>query len=104
MLERSRKVLVESFIGAIALGWLFAQSILHFVYMFSAPVSSWLTRREYRGLVEHGAMPTGFYFQDVLPELIRSVSLLVFVYLLMRWLYFKPLKKDIIEPQPGQTA
>jgi hypothetical protein len=35
MLELLKKVLVNSFVGAIALGWVFAQDILHFAYVFS---------------------------------------------------------------------
>lgn len=104
MLERSRKVLVESFVGAIALGWLFSQGILHLAYMFAAPVSAWLARREYNRMLRGGGGPAGFYFQDVLPELIRSLSLLVLTYLLLRWLYFKPTRQDVTEPQSGEIA
>lgn len=98
MLERLRKVLVESFVGAIALGWLFAQGILHFAYIFSAPVAGWLTRREYRGIAERMNALTSFSLQDALPELIRSFSLLVVAYLLLRWLYYKPLATETTEP------
>jgi hypothetical protein len=37
MFERLKKTLVKSFVGAIALGWVFAQGILHFAYVCSAP-------------------------------------------------------------------
>jgi hypothetical protein len=90
MLERLKRALVNSFVGAIALGWLFAQGILHFAYVFSAPVAGWLTRREYHGMV----VSTGFSLQDALPELVRSVSLLLVGYLLLRWLYYKPIESE----------
>jgi hypothetical protein len=88
MLERFRGVLVDSFVGAIALGWVFAQGILHFAYIVSAPVAGWLTRREYHGVVDR--VSTGFFINDALPELAKSVSLLLVGYVLVRWLYYKP--------------
>jgi hypothetical protein len=102
MLERLRKGLVRSFVGAIALGWVFAQGILHFAYVFSAPIAGWLTRREYRGIVDHAAM--GFSLRDALPELVKSISLLVVAYLLLRWLYYKPLEPETREAVPEQSV
>ena len=99
MLERLRMTLVNSFIGAIGLGWLFAQGILHFAYMFGAPVAGWLARREYKGMVGCGAVSTGFSLQDALPELVRSVSLLLDGYFLLRWLYYKS-----IDPEKGHPG
>lgn len=96
MLERLKKALVSSFVGTIALGWLFAQGLLHFAYVFSAPVAGWLTRREYRGFADQAKISTRFSFQDALPELARSVSLLLVAYLLLRWLYYKPLATDAV--------
>ena len=87
MLERLRSVLVSSFVGAIALGSVFAQAILHFAYVFSAPIAGWLTRREYHGMVDR--VNAGFSLHDALPELAKSVSLLLVGYLLLRWLYYK---------------
>ena len=34
-----------------------------------------------------------------MPELLRSVYLLLVWYILLRWLYFKPVKKETDEPQ-----
>ena len=92
MLERLRKVLVESFVGAIALGWVFSQSILHFAYIFSAPVAGWVARREYQGMLNRPT--TGFSLQEALPELVKSISLLLIGYLLLRWLYYKPFEPE----------
>jgi hypothetical protein len=93
---------VNSFVGAIALGWLFAQGILHFAYVFSSPVANWLTRREWRGV--EGRVPTGFSLQDGLPELIRSISLLLVAYFLLRWLYYKSLEPERTESHQEQSA
>jgi len=96
MLKRLKSALVESFVGAIALGWLLAQGIMHFANTFTAPVADWIARREYR---EFAARPgtTTFSFQGALPELARSVSLLLLCYVLLRWLYFKPVKPLSVE-------
>jgi hypothetical protein len=103
MLKRLKAALVTSYVGAIGLGWLFAQGILHFAYVFSAPINGWLMRREYRGMMERANTPTGLSLQDALPELVRSISLLLLGYFLLRWLYFKPLEQETTEsaPEPG---
>jgi hypothetical protein len=104
MLNRLRAVLVNSFVGAIGLGWLFAQGVLHFAYVFSAPIASWLTRREYRGIADRPNFSTAFSLQDALPELVRSFSLLLVAYLLLRWLYFKPIESQTAEASSEQGA
>jgi hypothetical protein len=98
MLERLKRTLVESFVGAIALGWLFAQGILHFVNIFTAPVAGWIMRSQYRGLAADAIASVGFSFKDAVPELIRSFGLLLVWYILLRWLYFKPLNEETVEP------
>jgi hypothetical protein len=100
MFERLKKNLVDSFVGAIALGWVFAQGILHFANMFSTPFASWIMRREYSGFMDHNTRSTSFSLQDALPDLIRSVCLLALGYILLRWLYFKPVGEEMPEPTP----
>jgi hypothetical protein len=95
MFRRFKSALVKSFVGAIALGWIFAQGILHFAYIFSAPITAWFSRREYSGLLNRGT--AGFSLQDALPELARSFVLLFIGYLLLRWLYFKPLEDEFAD-------
>ena len=104
MLERLKKALVTSFVGAIALGWLFSQGILHFAYVFSAPVAGWLARREYHEMADRATVSTSFSLRDALPELVRSFSLLLVAYLLLRWLYYKPLAPETTEPSSEQRA
>lgn len=103
MFKRLKRALVTSFVGTIALGWLFAQGIMHFANIVSAPVAGWLVRREYRGVMERANVATGFSLQDALPELIRSFSLLLVGYLLLRWLYFKPLEQEATESGSEQS-
>ena len=98
MLKRLRRALVKSFVGAIALGWIFADSISRLANMFASPVASWVARREYRDLAEHTMVGTAFSLQDALPDLVRCFALLVLGLLLLRWLYWKPLEE---EPRAG---
>ena len=99
MLEKLRTTLVDSYVGAIALGYLLAQGILSFVGIFSSPAAGWLTRHEIRALTERTATPSnwplGYY---AMPELIRTVVLLSVWYVLFRWLYFKPFKTTASTP------
>jgi hypothetical protein len=104
MTERLRLVLVKSFVGTIAVGWIFAQGTLHLAYVFSAPIAGWLQRREYHGLVDHSAIPTGFSLRDALPELGRSLSLLLLGYLLLRWLFYKSLGPGSLDSGPQQSS
>jgi hypothetical protein len=104
MLKRMKKALVTSFVGAIAVGWVFAQGILHFAYAFSAPLADWLRRREYQMFTAATTTQRGFFFQEALLELVRSLSLLIFGYLLLRWLYFKPLEQETAESGSEQSS
>ena len=101
MLRRFKKAVVESFVGAIALGYAFAQAILHFVNIFAAPVAGWISRKEYGGLMSKTGSLLGFSLQDALPELIRFVVLLLVLLVLFHWLYIKSPKEK--EPAPDSA-
>jgi hypothetical protein len=88
MFKRLKAALVESFVGAIALGWIFSQGILHFAFAFIAPVAGWAQRKQYRGLASTMGAPVGFTFQDSLPDFLRCIALLLVGYFMLRWLYF----------------
>lgn len=88
MLDRIREAMVKSFAGAIAVGWLFAQGVLHFAYMLAAPVSDWGLRTTYRSMSLPANLPTGFSLQPALPELVKSLAILLVAHVLLRWLYF----------------
>ena len=104
MFERLKRTLVESYVGAIALGYLLAQVILHFVNFFSSPVTAWLTawavRVEYWRLKPPSPASAVWSLQDASPELIRFLLLLLVWYVLLRWLYFKPVK-ETADPMPN---
>jgi hypothetical protein len=95
MLNRLKSALVESFVGTIALGYVLAQTIMHFVNIFASPITAWVARDEYRRLVPQSLAPqsptpTGFPFRNALPELVSFLLLLLVWYVLVRWLYWKP--------------
>lgn len=100
MLNRLKSALVDSYVGAVALGYMLAQLVLHLVNVFANPVASWITRAEYKDVLTHGAPMVGFTLRDGLPELIRFVLLLVVWFVLVRWLYITPRKQDAPLPAP----
>ena len=101
MFERLKGAIVKSYVGAIALGYLLAQCVLHFVNIFAAPVAGWVSRNAYRAIMPGSAALVGFSLKDALPDLSRFVVLFVVWYLLLRWLYFTPLKTDASQPVPN---
>ena len=107
MFDRVKRALVESYVGAIALGYLLAQGILHFVNVFASPVASWFSRKQYAAFVPGStASPARFPLEAALPELIRFFLLLVIWFFLLRWLYFKPSKNltSASMPNPEQAG
>jgi large-conductance mechanosensitive channel len=100
MLNRLKRALVESFVGAIALGYVLAQIILRFVNIFASPIGVWIARDEYHRLAPQSSAATGFPYRNVLPELISFLLLLLVWFALLRWLYWKPLTLD----RPQQDA
>lgn len=98
MLKRLKRALVDSYIGAIALGYALAQCIFHFVNIFAAPIAGWITRSEYKEALTHSTDLIGFTFKDALPELVRFVLLLAVWYVLVRWLYFAPVRLEPSTP------
>src|SRR5579859_1107965 len=101
MFERLKGALVESFVGAMALGYLLAQCILQFVGIFASPISGWVSRNNYRAVIPGGAALAGFSLKDALPDLSRFVVLFLVWYLLVRWLYFTPPKTAASQPAPN---
>lgn len=94
MLKRLKQSLIESYVGAIALGYLLAQTILYFMNIFAAPIAGWISRKQFGGLAPRDAHLPGFSLADALPDLARFVVLLLVWYVLVRWLYFKAAEKD----------
>ena len=88
MFSRLKRSLVESYVGALALGWIFAYAILDFVAIFTTPLSYWVTQSQVRAL----RMPdlAGVVLRAAMPDLLASPALFLLGYVLLRWLYFPP--------------
>ena len=95
MLEQVKSALVDSFVGAIAVGLLLFSGISQMLGAVINPITVWLLQRQYPENYPAGLprpMPT---LGSMLPELIRAALLLLIAYALLRWLYFPaPEKQD----------
>ena len=100
MFKRLKSVLVESYVGAIALGYLLAQSVLYLVTVVAAPVTAWATEERYRTAMSRQMSWADLAVPDLLEPLVKFILLLVFWYILIRWLYFKRPEKSG-QPAPG---
>jgi hypothetical protein len=107
MVSRIKTALVESFVGAIALGWIFAQAAMHFAYIFIAPFTGWIQRQQYREYSTSMSVTRPLSLWDSGPEFARFAALTVVGLLLLRWLYGSPKGSAVvpietnIENQPG---
>lgn len=100
MLERWKKTLVETYIGAIALGYLLAQAILQFANAFVSPLQLWAARNELVRVAPDNYRSNGTLLSlYALSHLADFLLLLLVWYLLFRWLYLKPSRKE--EPAPA---
>jgi hypothetical protein len=104
MVDRLKRVLVESLIGAIALGYVLAQAILELVRVFTSPFLALEIRNLYVGLARDPTSFSGSPLRAAVPPGIGCVLLLLVWYVLLRWLYFTPLKSEESVPHPEQTA
>ncbi len=100
MPERLRSVLVDSYVGAIALGLLFAPGISAFANAVAAPVREWLQLRGNTSIAGPFSTPLGFWLLSILPELLTSVLLLLIAYALLRWLYYPAAEQQDQEQTP----
>jgi hypothetical protein len=90
--------LVDSYVGAIGLGYVLVQGVLYFVNIFISPVASWISRNQYGELVARANYSTAFSLKDGLLELIRFALLLLVWFVLLRWLYLGPGQRTASEP------
>lgn len=106
MFERLRLSIGGSLLGPIALGYLLARCVMDFANIFASPVSGWITRKRYLSLLANHTTPRGILLQDALPHLVRFLILLPVWYLLVRWVYIRPLREEIAGPKDNseQTA
>jgi nitric oxide reductase large subunit len=94
MLERVKTALVDSFVGAIAIGLLLSQGISQIVRVAVNPITVWLQQRQYSESYPVGAPRAVPSLESMLPQLLMSVLLLLIAYGLLRWLYFPYVEKQ----------
>jgi len=95
MIRRVKQAVVESYIGAIALGYLLAQVVWHFVDVFAAPLAFWASSKEIGQMTGRSNPAPYIGYRDAIPEMIRFVLLLLVWWVLLRWLYFKPAEGQV---------
>ncbi|HEV2491059.1 MAG TPA: hypothetical protein VGT03_14735 [Candidatus Acidoferrales bacterium] len=100
MLDKLKRALVESYIGAIALGYVLAQAILYFMLTIVSPFTAWLSHAYFKD-VPSRPTPADLPFYNALVDLASFVSLTLLWFVLMYWLYVKPGRSAKSEPVSG---
>jgi hypothetical protein len=88
MLHRLKKALVDSYVGAIALGYLFGEGVEQLAMVVSAPFSEWIGLKELHRIYPQGSADAGFSFRASVGPLIHGVFFLLAGLALLRWLYY----------------
>jgi hypothetical protein len=95
MFGRLKKALVESYVGAIALGWMFAQSVFHLIGAITDPLTTWERQRILFSELRIGeARQPRITIQSSIPDLIAALALALVCLLLLRWLYYSPIEEE----------
>lgn len=98
MLKRMKKALVESYVGAIALGYVLAEVIFAFANIFASPIENWVDQVDYQRLTRVEFPSATIQFHEAWPPLVRCLSYLIVGYILFRWLYLESATSDEREP------
>ena len=105
MIRRVKQAVVESYIGAIALGYLLAQVVWHFVDVFAAPLTFWASGKEMAQMTGHSNPAPFIAYRDAIPEMVRFVLLLLIWCILVPWLYYGPVEgRATSENDPAPAA
>ena len=100
MVERLRSILVESFVGAIGIGFLLSQMVGHFANTLAYSASNWLVQSSSL----NGVLVRRFQAETIIVEFVRGVVLLLVGYLLLYWLYFPKSAREEQDDQPPETT
>jgi hypothetical protein len=100
VLKRFKRTLVETYVGAIALGYLLAQDVLRLANIFAWPLEDWTTQKQ-APEVMHGASAHAVLLRDALTQSAAFLLLFLLWYILFRWLYLKPSERNEPEPTPS---
>lgn len=100
MFKRLKRALVESYVGAIALGYLLAESVLYLINAIAAPETAWAQQQYRAGLPGHVSWATLAQTYAIDP-LVKFIILIVLWYILLGWLYFEKPSKQSSAPAPA---
>jgi hypothetical protein len=88
MLERLKTALVDSLVGAIVVGMLFAQGFAGLARITVSPFTVWLQQHVNPESYDPAVDQRALLIQTMLPQLLISVFTLLIGYVLLRWLYY----------------
>jgi hypothetical protein len=90
MLERIKRALLESYVGAIALGYLIGYGFIHLANVFTDPVTQWVVQIIFPAMRLNSGSGMDVYLKSALQQLLAAAFPLLLGYVLLRWLYFRP--------------
>jgi multisubunit Na+/H+ antiporter MnhB subunit len=91
-MRRIREVLLNEYIGAIAIGFILAQVVAGIVSTVVTPIAFyWESRRRPANAFESRA----FSWESLLVPLVSVVLYLLAAYLLVHWLYLRPVEETV---------
>src|ERR1035437_8126808 len=88
MFPELKKALVDSYVGAIALGYLLAEGAQQIIFVFTAPFSQWVAQKEFQWMIPQSAHESGLSIRSSLPHLVHGIFFIFIGLALLRWLYY----------------
>jgi hypothetical protein len=88
MLNRLKRALVDSYVGAIALGYLLGEGAEQLAMVITAPLTEWAGLREMHWISPQTYPESGFRIQASIGPLVHGVFFVLVGLALLRWLYY----------------
>jgi hypothetical protein len=106
MFRRLKTALVDSFVGAIAAGYLLAEALENIGYAFAAPFSHWMSERALQLASYSTAERPSLSLSAGLTSLLLGSIYLLISLVLVRWLYFDYPRHQapLTIPEPEEVA
>jgi hypothetical protein len=98
MFKRLKTALVDSYVGAIALGYLVAEGFEQIAAGFLAPFSEWIQLRALHYLTPQVSPEPKLNLVISLPHFFYGVFYEIIAFVLLRWLYFPAKVKELTLP------
>jgi hypothetical protein len=97
-----KTALVDSYVGAIALGYLLGEGAEQVAMVITAPFSEWAALKELHRVSPQSTPDPGFSLQTSLSPLFHGVFFVFIGLALLRWLYY-PAKVKVPSEGTGQA-